>query len=133
MSLFNDYELTVLDLMFGSGSPAQYELGLSRTAINDNETGILEPSGGSYARLTIDNDVTTFPAAALLGGIGTQLNGIAFTFPTATGSWSTVTHWFLYDFVNALYVVHGPLEYPKAVAATDIFRIPASKMVITVD
>jgi len=138
MSLFDVGERTVLDLVFGAGAiagytPASYQLGLSTTPISDDGTGITEPSGGGYGRLTVTNNATTFPAASTDGGgVTTKTNGVSFTWtPAATGSWGTVAYWFLYDATNARYVVHGDLASPKAVEAGDIFRIPSGGMLIT--
>ncbi len=132
MSLFDVAEAFYLDSAFGSGLPVSYDLGLSTNTLDD--TGVTgEPSGGGYARLTITNNATNFPAATTVAGVTSKVNGATFTFPTATGSWGTVRHWFLYDNTNLLYLLHGPLTSPKSVVTGDIFRIPAGFMVITLD
>jgi hypothetical protein len=132
MSLFNGAEAIYLDFVFGSGFPVSFDLGLSTNTLDD--TGVTgEPSGGGYARLTITNNATNFPAATTVGGVTSKVNGATFTFPTATGSWGTVRHWFLYDNTSAIYLIHGPLTNPKGIGAGDIFRIPVGYMVITLD
>jgi hypothetical protein len=133
MSLFDAYEPFALDELFGSSNPAQFELGLSTGTILDNGGGISEPAGG-YGRLTINNTAATFNLASTDGGgVTTKTSKVAFTWPAAAGPWGTVTHWFLYDFANTRYVIHGPLALPKDVILGDIFRIPSGTMVLTVD
>lgn len=132
MSLFDVAEAFYLDFIFGSGSPTSFDLGLSTDTLDD--TGVTgEPSGGGYARVTITNNVTNFPAATTAAGVTSKSNGASFTFPTATSSWGTIKHWFLYDNDNLLYVIHGPLTSFKPVEVGDIVRIPAGGMVISLD
>jgi len=133
MSLFDVSEVAVLDMLFGSGSPAQYELGLSTvSSISDSGVGG-EPSGSGYARVSIDNDLVTFPGATTVGGVTTSVNGVTFSFAPATGSWGTVRSWFLYDPTNVRNVIHGTLSTPKSVVSGDIFQIPSGTMIITLD
>lgn len=53
--------------------------------LGDNE---VSTSGTAYARVSVTNNSTNFPAAASQAGA----NGAAFTFPTATAAWGTITH-----------------------------------------
>lgn len=48
--------------------------------------GQVEVSGGSYARVTVTNNLTNFPASAL----GSKRNATAFTFPAPTADWGIV-------------------------------------------
>lgn len=133
MSLFDQFETVALDRLFGSGDPVQYEVGLSKNTIVDTGVGLVEPSGGSYARVTLANDGTTWFNATTTGGIASKKNKIAITFPTATASWGAIYSWFLRDPSSGLYVIFGNLATVKTVNSGDIFRIPASGMDLTVD
>jgi hypothetical protein len=103
-------ERTLADSQFGGGAttwaPATWYLGLSTTAPNEDGTGFVEPVGGSYARVTITNNATNFPAATTAAGVTTKTNGIAFTFTNPTGTWGSINY---YGFFTAL--TGGTPEY----------------------
>ena len=88
------------------------------TAVTDAEAGTgTEVTGGSYARTA-----ATFSAPS--NGV-TSNSGIV-TFPTATGSWGTVTHAGLFDASsggNALTILKA-LTASKTVASGDVLRFP---------
>lgn len=131
MSLFNIAEYFYLAFVFGSGTPSSYSLGLSTDVLDD--TGVTgEPVGNGYARVSIINDRTNFPFPST-GVATTTVNGAAFTFPAATGSWGTVKHWFLWDDDSGIPLVHGPLTSFRAVESGDLVLIPAGWMIITLD
>lgn len=78
----------VLDEWFGSDTPtvpATWYVALFTVAPNRSGGGT-EVTGGSYARVPIDNDLVTWAVAAS----GRKLNAIEFTFPQATANWGTV-------------------------------------------
>lgn len=79
----------LLDSLFGSASPATYYFGLSTTQPTSAGGNITEPSGGAYARVSVTNNSTNFPAAASRS----KSNGTAITFPSPSGSWGTVGWW----------------------------------------
>jgi hypothetical protein len=57
-----------------------------------------EPSGNAYARVAVTNNTTNFVEVSSPPTDGyEQANGTAITFPTATGSWGTVTYFGVYD------------------------------------
>ena len=90
------------------------------TAVSDAEAGTgTEVSGGSYARQAV-----TFSAPS---PDGVTTNSSTVTFPTATGSWGTVTYAGLFDAStngNALTILKA-LSASKTVASGDILRFPA--------
>jgi len=91
---FTDYlENALLDSYFGSGTPATLYVGLSTTAITDAGGNITEPVGNNYARIAVTNNATNWPAASG----GAKSNGAAFTTGIASGSWGTVTDFFISD------------------------------------
>jgi hypothetical protein len=57
-----------------------------------------EPSGNGYARVAVTNNTTNWVEVSSPPTDGyEQANGTAITFPTATGSWGTVTYFGVYD------------------------------------
>lgn len=68
----------MLDSKLGSGTPATVQLAAYVSSV--------EVTGNGYARVTITNNATNFPAASA----GAKSNGADFSFPEATGSWGTV-------------------------------------------
>lgn len=90
-------ERALADGQFGSGSPATWYCGLSTTTSGDDGSGFTEPSGGSYGRVAVTNNVTNFPAATTVAGRTVKRNGTKITFPNPTGSWGTLSEygWFL--------------------------------------
>lgn len=91
---FSDYfENKVVGYLFGNVAyslPATYYVGLWTASLSDASTGSTagEPSGGSYARVSVTNNSSNFDAAS--GGATANTNLI--TFPMATASWGTVTY-----------------------------------------
>ena len=103
-------------------SPTTTYLALYTTDPTDADTGT-EVSGGSYARQAI-----TFASPSN----GVTSNSAAIEFPTATGSWGTITHIGIRDAVtsgNLLY--HTPLDSSKAIGSGDIFRISSTNLTVT--
>lgn len=83
----------ILDHIHGKASytaPSVY-IGLSTTTPALGGTGVTEPSGSAYARVA--TSAATWGSAAS----GATTNAAAITFPTATGSWGTVTYVVAYD------------------------------------
>jgi hypothetical protein len=97
MGSFADYlENKLLDHVHNQTtftSPTNLYFALSTTTINDDGTGMTEPVGGAYARVNMAANTTNFPAASG----GAISNAVAITFPTATGSWGTVTYFAVMD------------------------------------
>jgi hypothetical protein len=131
MGSFADYaENKILDHIVGKTAftmPTAY-VGLSTADPKDDGSGLAEPSGGSYAR------VQTAGAdwAAASGGANSNANAI--TFPQATGSWGTVTHFALFDAAtNGNMLGHGQLAVSKTVGSGDTARFAAGELDITLD
>lgn len=92
-------EMLIADSQFGgpggvatSWAPASWFLALSTTTPADDGTGFSEPVGGAYARVSIVNNLTNFPAASSSAGVTSKQNGTKFTFPNPTGAWGLITH-----------------------------------------
>ena len=97
-SFSNFLEDEVLDHVFGKAAytaPTTLYVGLWTTTLSDASTGATsgEPTGGSYARKSVANNLTNWPASSG----GAKANGTAITFVTATGPWGTVTHFAILD------------------------------------
>lgn len=95
MSKSTSVRNAVLDAILGASqtlSAGTLYLALYTTAPTEDGGGV-EVSGGSYARVSVTNDNTNWPAAAG----GSKANGQPFTFPTPTAPWGTVVAWGLHD------------------------------------
>lgn len=70
-------------------------IGLWTAALSDSSTGSTagEVSGGSYARVGLTNDQTSWSEATA----GALSNAIEVDFGAATGNWGTITHGAIID------------------------------------
>jgi hypothetical protein len=105
-------------------SPATVYVGLYTSDPGDGNTGT-EVSGGSYARVSV-----SFGAPS--NGVST--NSASVTFPTATGTWGTVTHIGILDALtsgNLLY--HTALDSSKSIASGDVFTISTGNLSVTLE
>jgi hypothetical protein len=105
-------------------SPATVYVGLYTTDPGEGNTGT-EVSGGSYARTAV-----TFGAPS--NGVSTNSGSV--TFPTATGTWGTITHIGILDAStsgNLLY--YTALDASKAIASGDVFTISTGNLSVTLE
>lgn len=131
MSSFSDYlEGALLDHLFsksaGYAQPTLY-LAVSTADPTDAGTGVSEPSGNGYAR------VATAPAdwERTTNEIS---NANQLSFPEASGSWGTLTHFALFDAATGgNMIAHAPLTTSKAIAANETLRFPAGNITVTLD
>jgi hypothetical protein len=108
-------------------APGAVHLALFTVAPTESGGGT-EVSGGSYGRVAINNNATNWPAAT--GGL--KSNGTAITFPTATGTWGTVTHWALFDAAsggNMLFF--GTVSPSKLIESGDQFSVAIGELDLT--
>lgn len=116
MSITYTQANSLLDLEFGAVShtaKSNYYLALSTTPIGNDGTGVTEVSGGSYARVTIANNKTSWASAAS----GTLDNLISFEFPESSASWGTISYVALYDAASGGNILYfGALDSTRAVA-----------------
>ena len=129
MGSFGDYaENKILDHVLGKTAftmPTVY-VALSTADPTDDASGIAEPSGNAYARVATEG--ATWNASS--GGASS--NASAITFPTATGSWGTITHFALYDAsTSGNMIAHGALSTSKAVATNDTPEFKAGELDVT--
>lgn len=131
---FSDYlETKVLEHVVGKTAftmPTVY-VGLSTADPLDDGTGLAEPAGGAYAR------VATTPAtwnAATVGAPSSIDNAAAITFPQATASWGTVTHFALFDAATAgNLLASGALTTSKTVGNGDTVKFDIAQLSVTLD
>jgi len=138
MSFGNSLREDLLDEVFGAQNytaPTALEFGLSTTAPNDDGTNITEPDGvDGYARVTEDNDLVTWNVAvtqdgATAEGITIKENAIEITFPEATATWGTVTHFIIADDAG-VFMGWGELVIPKTIEQGDTARFAVEDLEI---
>jgi len=131
MGSFADYwENEILDHVFGKGSytPPTIYVGLSTADPTDDTSGLAEPSGNAYAR------VTTAGADWNVASGGAIANANDITFPEATGSWGTLTHFALFDAASAgNMLAHGALSVSKVISSGDTAKFAAGYLDATLD
>lgn len=102
--------LTTLYISLHTGSPGV-----------DGQTAN-EVSGGSYARVAKTSDTTNW-GAATNADPSVIANATAITFPTATGSWGTVSHFGIWNHASntaaANFVAATALTASQAIASTN--------------
>lgn len=133
MGSFSDYlEDEILDHIFMTSwaALANIWVGLSTADPLDTGAGLAEPVGNGYARVsTVAADWN-----ASTGDPSTVDNANDITFPEATGSWGTITHFALFDAVTAgNMLMHGSLTVSKAIGAGDTAKFAAGDLDVTLD
>ena len=127
MSFTNFLETEILDHVFAGAAytaPSTKYLALF-TAISDGEAGsVTELSGSAYARQSV----------AFTTSGNTTSNNAAVEFPTASGSWGTVTHVGVYDAsTSGNLMAYATLSSSKAIDTGDVFRVPSGDLDITLN
>ena len=129
-SFGNHWEDEILDHLFGKGSytPPTIYIAFSTADPLDDASGLAEPVGGSYARVSTaagDWNVAS-------GGVITNANNIAF--PTATGAWGEITHFALFDAASGgNMLAHGQFTDSKTVVSDDTPKLIAGDVSVTLD
>ena len=77
-------------------APTTFYACLTTAATSKTTTSLTEPSGSGYARVAATNDATRWSTIGAMNQTttqeyGTATNVVALAFPTASGSWGTVT------------------------------------------
>lgn len=104
------FENKALDNVLGSPNtayvaPGTVYIALSTATFSTASTGtsMSEVTGGSYARVTVTNNTTNWPAASA----GSKANGAVFTFPAATAAWGTVQSFYIVDALSGGNILYG--------------------------
>lgn len=134
MAAFSNYfENAIVNWMRGTtfpAVPANLYVSLHTADVTDAGTGT-EVSGGSYARVAVATAVGSWDATS--GTDGFTENTGAITFPTASGSWGTITHFGIWDAVSGGNLIfHGALTASKTVGSGDTVSFPAESLEITI-
>lgn len=115
MALADTYANTLLDTaLTGTITMALF------TSAPTGDTGGTELSGEGYARQTVAWNSSASKAATSNGAV---------TFPVATSSWGTVTHFALY--VSTTRRLTGTLDTARAVGANDQLVFPTTTIVMS--
>jgi len=126
MSFSNYLETELLDHVFTNSAytaPSTLYLALFTGAPGEAGGGT-EVSGSGYARQT---------AAFTVSG-NTATNSGSIEFPTATGSYGTVSHVGVFDASSSGNLLcYAALSTSKAIESGDVFRVPAGDLDITLD
>lgn len=125
----NSLEAAVLDHVFGktaSTQPTNLWVGLSTTTPTEAGGNFTEPSAGAYARVSTD---PTDWNAAVAGDPSITDNAGALTFPTATASWGTVTHFGIWSASTAGTLrIFGALTANKTIDTDDTPQFAAGSL-----
>jgi len=104
------------------------------TAAPDKSGGGTECTGGSYARAAVSNNTGNFPQCSAVIAAPVKSNGTAITFPKATASWGTVTHWAVFDAATAgNMLAYGSLATQRVVAIGDTPKIAIGVFTISLN
>lgn len=92
-------------------------------------TACIEPSGFAYARVAVTNSAGNWPITA-----NAVANGAIIAFPTATGSWGTVTYFEVYDASTAGNPLwYGALTTSQTISSGNTPSFAISSVSITVN
>ena len=126
MSFTNFLETEILDHVFAGAAytaPSTLYLGLFTSAPGETGGGT-ELSGSAYVR----------KAVAFTTSGNTTSNNAAVEFPTATGSWGTVTHVGVFDAATSgNLMAYATLSSSKTIDTGDVFRVPSGDLDITLN
>lgn len=126
MSFSNYLENELLDHLLKTGAysvPTNIYIALSTADPGESGGTIAEPSGNNYARTACN----TWDTAAS----GQSANTGAVTFPQASGSWGTISHFALYDAsTSGNMLAYGSLAVSKAIGSGDTAQFAAGAITI---
>lgn len=131
-------EKAILNFLLGGTalSPgAAVFLALSSAAYSDAATGtaMTELSGGGYARLSVTRNTTNFPAATGTSP-GSISNGVAQTFPAASGAQGTAASFYICDASTVGNIYYGAdLTASKTIGTGDTASFAIGAITVTED
>jgi len=126
MSSMSDYlENEILDHVLATGAytaPTNVYVGLSTATFADDNSGT-EISGSGYARVAATFAVASSGSASTSAGV---------EFPTATGTWGTISHYGIFDaLTGGNLLIHGALTTSKLIESGDTLKINSGDLTIT--
>lgn len=131
----NALEDEIIKHIFRTGSftkPTVLGVALGTVVPTDATTGVWAdevPNAGSYAR--VDRPPLDANWDATSGTDGHTSNTAVITFPTATGSWGTVTHFIIASSATwnaGTSYIHGALSASKVIGSGDVFQFAAGAL-----
>jgi hypothetical protein len=126
----NYWENKILDHVLGNDTytPPTIYVALSASEPLDDASAVAEPSGNGYAR------AETCASDWSVSSGGSVSNATSITFPTASGSWGTITHFALFDSATGgNMLAYGSLSQPRAISNSDTGKFEASDLEISLD
>jgi hypothetical protein len=139
MGSFSDYlEAKLLDLVFSGAafSPSGTIYLAMFTVTPTDAGGGTEATGGGYARLAVTNNATNFPASTGTAPT-TKNNGVALTYPQASGDWSTGSNMVAFAWFDAVgggnMYMWGALTQAKPVLSGDTPSVAINGFTATLD
>jgi len=139
MSAMSDYlETQLRNHIFRTSSfskPTTLAIALCTVSTTDADTGATTgevSNANAYARQALAPSDSNWTNVDSTGGV--VRNAVDINFPTATGSWGTITNVRLCDSTtygsgNCLF--HGALTQSRSVASGDVLRFPANNFSVT--
>ncbi len=129
-------EKHLLDETFGNtAKPSRANLFFALFTVSPSESSDVgtEVSGGSYARVSVTNNSTNFPAATQSGTNPAQKqNATAITFPTATADWGTIVAFGIYDASTSGNLLYwGAVTPSQAIPNGSTFVIAINSLTVT--
>ena len=125
-------ENELLDHVLGNAAytaPVTVYVALYTVAPTDAGGGT-EVTGGSYARVTVTNNATNWPAASG----GAKSNGTEIVFVTATASWGTVVAFGIFDAATAGNLLYwATLTANKIIDSGDTAKFAVGDLDVTED
>lgn len=132
----NFLENEILDHILSAATytaPGTVYVALYTVTPSDTSTGSsggTEVTGGSYARASVTNNATNWPAASG----GSKSNGTAITFPTATADWGTVVAFAITTAATLGEILYwGAVSPSKVVSNGDTAQFAIGQLVVTED
>lgn len=143
MPFTNVFNKQVMNNLFGNGTytsvtPLYFALGLDTTTPDgtgaNGTTGFTEVSGGSYARVSVASNTTSF--GALVTSSASQSisrsNAISISFPQATATWGTVKFVGVFDSATGgNMLAYGQLSATNNISSGDTASFAASSLTFT--
>lgn len=123
MHISDYFENILLNELFGQtvwpARPSNLYFALATTAPTDSTPGT-EVSGSGYARVAVACSTAGFTVGGSTTALGSVTNAAAISWPQATGSWGTVSHFMVFDAASGgNMLLWGTLSTPRAVATGD--------------
>ena len=136
MPFTNYYQEALLNEWEGTAYafPADLYVGLSTSTPVEAGTGVTEPAGSGYARVTVTSSAAGWTAATGGASGSTISNAAAITFPQASGAWGTVTYFVIYDAATAgNMLAYGALTTAQAIGSGNTPSFAAGALTVTLD